>query len=101
MVTRRHLQTPEVPDADESPDQTWRSTRKDRIAALIHEEFAGHGMAVLIEALLTGAGLHVLAQPRRARTAGSICWPGPARWVWIRRSWWCRSRASSARSATR
>ena len=52
----------DVPNADESRIDL-EEYAQDRIAALIHEDFAGHRMAVLTEALLTGAGLHVLAQP--------------------------------------
>ena len=52
----------DVPNADESPIDLEEYAR-DRIAALIHEDFAGHRMAVLTEALL--------------RAQGYTCWRSP------------------------
>lgn len=51
-----------VPDADDSRIDLEEYAR-DRIAALIHEGFAGHRMAVLVEALL--------------RAQGYTCWRSP------------------------
>ena len=89
----------EVPDADESRIDL-EEYAESRIEALIHEEFAGHRMAVLVGALLPLRATRAGAPPR-APTAASTCSPDPGRSGWTPPSWSCRSRASRARSATR
>ena len=53
---------PEVLDTDDS-QINLQEYAKDRIAALIQEQFKGHRMAVLSRGAPGRRGLHLLAQP--------------------------------------
>jgi restriction system protein len=70
----------------------------DQITARIAEEFAGHGLATLVAAILTAEGFSANRR-RLGPTVASTSPPGAARWVWTAPG--CSYKSNQARRSAR